>query len=100
MAKIYPDEDETLFAHVSQNMALSDTQLEDMNDEKKARIKGEDAREESSITKGQNCTIEKIKELKQCFSKEKVPGFRRNVVGQSVNFTRTLLSIYRTEWLR
>lgn len=70
-----------MFAHVSQNMALSHAKLEDMYDEKKARIKGEDAREESSITKGQNCIIEKVKELKQCFLKEKVPGFRRNVVG-------------------
>ena len=59
MAKLYADEDESLFGPVSQKMPLSDDELEELSDEEKAQVKKEVARVKSCITKEYNRIVEK-----------------------------------------
>ena len=75
MAKLYTDEDESLFGPVNIE-TLADEDIEELNDEEKAQQKKKQADEKGLIAKGYNRVVEKVKEIRQSFSKAVVAGSR------------------------
>ena len=94
MAKLYADEDESLFGPVSQKMPLSDDDLEELSDEEKAQVKKEVARVKSCIAKGYNRIVEKVKEIRQSFSKAVVSGTRSGCGKIVFEFYEKLITIW------
>ena len=94
MAKLYADEDESLFGPVSQDLPLSDNEFDEMSDEEKAQVKKERDRVKSCITKGYNRIVEKVKEIRQSFSKAVVSGTRSGCGKIVFEFYEKLVTIW------
>ena len=94
MAKLYADEDESLLGPVSQDLPLSDNEFDEMSDEEKAQVKKEQDCVKSCITKGYNRNVEKVKEIRQSFSKAAVSGTRSGCGKIVFEFYEKLVTIW------
>jgi hypothetical protein len=81
MAKLYEIEDETLFGPVS--LSAPTCSHEDMSEEEKKKFLAKQKKENSQIQKGHQRIQEKVKEIRQSFSKAITSG-RRSGSGKLV----------------
>ena len=92
MAKLYAEQDEELFGPVS--LTLPSENIDEMNDEEREQLKKQEAHERELINKGYNRVVEKVKEVRQNFSKAVVQGTRSGCGKFVYEFYDKLITIW------
>ena len=92
MAQLYSDEDEVFFRPVRKVLPIEN--IDELSNEEKAKVKKKQARERELISKGYNRIVEKVKEIRQCFSKAVVAGSRSGCGKVVFEFYDKLVTIW------
>lgn len=92
MAKLYAEQDEELFGPVS--LTLPSENIEEFNDEEREQLKKQEAHERDLISKGYHRVVEKVKEIRQNFSKAVVQGTRSGCGKFIYEFYDKLITIW------
>ena len=91
-AKLYAEQDEELFGPVS--LTLPSENSEEFNDEEREQLKKQEAHERELISKGYHRVVEKVKEIRQNFSKAVVQGTRSGCGKFVYEFYDKLITIW------